>query len=228
MSLGGSRYISKKTVLKRLPTLKPNGLANGVSYFDGQFDDARLAINLVQTAIKSGAVCLNYMKVEGFNKNENSIIESVDVTDSETKNKYNIKGRAIINATGIFTDTVVKMYNPEHKKTVIPSQGIHLMLDSSFLQSEKAIMIPKTSDGRVLFIIPWYDKVIAGTTDTLIKKPKIEPQPLTEEVDFILETMNLHLTKKATRSDVLSVFSGLRPLAKPSKKRRYQRSIPKP
>lgn len=217
LSLGGSKYISKKTVLKRLPTLKSKGLANGVSYFDGQFDDARLAINLAQTAIEASAVCLNYMKVESFNKNPNDLIESVEVLDTESNKKYIVKGKAIINATGIFTDSVVKMYNPKHKKTVIPSQGIHLMLDSSFLKSDKAIMVPKTSDGRVLFIIPWHDKVIAGTTDTLIKKPKIEPQPLTEEVDFILETINQHLTKIATRKDVLSVFSGLRPLAKPAK-----------
>jgi glycerol-3-phosphate dehydrogenase len=217
LSLGASKFVSKKTVLKGLPTLKSKGLANGVSYFDGQFDDARLAINLAQTAIELDAVCLNYMKVERFNKNEYDIITSVEVLDTETKKRHTVKGKAIINATGIFTDSVLKMYNPKHKKTVIPSQGIHLMLDGSFLQSEKAIMIPKTSDGRVLFIIPWHNKVIAGTTDTLIKKPKIEPQPLREEVDFILETINQHLSKLATRDDVLSVFSGLRPLAKPAK-----------
>tara|TARA_R110002074_G_scaffold696_5_gene3910 strand:- start:74179 stop:75744 length:1566 start_codon:yes stop_codon:yes gene_type:complete len=216
LSLGGSKFISKKTVLKRLPTLKSKGLANGVSYFDGQFDDARLAINLAQTAIELGAVCLNYVKVERFNKNTNDLIESIEVRDNETRKSYTLKGKSIINATGIFTDSVLKMYNPNHKKTVIPSQGIHLMLDGSFLESDKAIMIPKTSDGRVLFIIPWHTKVIAGTTDTLIKKPKIEPIPLQEEVDFILETINQYLTKTATRSDVLSVFSGLRPLAKPS------------
>lgn len=217
LSLGSSKYISKKTVLKYLPTLKTENLANGVSYFDGQFDDARLAINLVQTAIEANAVCLNYMKVERFQKNENGNIEAVEILDIESEKLHSVKGKVIINATGIFTDRVVKLYNPNHKKTVIPSQGIHLMLDGSFLQSDKAIMVPKTSDGRVLFIIPWYDKVIAGTTDTLIKKPKIEPQPLTEEVDFILETINQHLTKKASREDILSVFSGLRPLAKPSK-----------
>lgn len=217
LSLGSSKYVSKKGVLNKLPTLKPRGLANGVSYFDGQFDDARLAINLAQTAIEFGATCLNYVKVDQFQKNELDIIEAVSVSDTETNISYTVKGKAIINATGIFTDSVLKMYNPNHKKTVIPSQGIHLMLDRTFLQSDKAIMIPKTSDGRVLFIIPWHDKVITGTTDTLIKKPKIEPQPLHEEVDFILETINQYLIKTATREDVLSVFSGLRPLAKPSK-----------
>ncbi|MEZ4779986.1 MAG: glycerol-3-phosphate dehydrogenase/oxidase [Flavobacteriaceae bacterium] len=217
LSLGSSKFVSKKTVLKKLPTLKKEGLANGVSYFDGQFDDARLAINLAQTAIELGAACLNYVKVNQFYKNNLDVIQSVSVTDTETQCTYKVKGKAFINATGIFTDSVLKMYNPNHKKTVIPSQGIHLMLDRCFLDSDKAIMIPKTSDGRVLFIIPWHDKVIAGTTDTLIKKPKIEPQPLHEEVDFILETINQYLTKTVHRTNVLSVFSGLRPLAKPSK-----------
>ncbi|MCB0457917.1 MAG: glycerol-3-phosphate dehydrogenase/oxidase [Flavobacteriaceae bacterium] len=217
LSLGNSKLVSKKQALTWLPTLKSKGLANGVSYYDGQFDDARLAINLAQTAIEWGAVCINYMKVESFQKNKLGNIESVLVTDTETGKLYSVKGKAIINATGIFTDSVLKMYNPNHKKTVFPSQGIHLLLDRSFLDSDKAIMIPKTSDGRVLFIIPWHNKVMAGTTDTLIKKPKIEPQPLHEEVDFILKTINQYLTKTAHRTDVLSVFSGLRPLAKPSK-----------
>ena len=135
--------------------------------------------------------------------------------DQETNTSYKVKGKVVINATGIFTDKILKMQDPAHKKTVVPSQGIHLVLDGSFLNSDRAIMIPKTSDGRVLFVIPWHGKVIAGTTDTLIKKPKIEPVAQETEIDFILETINAHLTKKAERKDVLSIFSGLRPLAKP-------------
>ena len=217
LSLGSSRWVKKEKVLSFLPTLKQEGLKNGVSYFDGQFDDARLALNLAQTALELGALPLNYMKVTGFQKNQENFISKVEVRDEETHKSYSIKGKMIVNATGIFTDKIIKLYRPEHKKTVVPSQGIHLMLDASFLGSDKAIMIPKTSDGRVLFIIPWYDKVIAGTTDTLIKKPKIEPTPLEEEVEFILDTINQYLTKKAHKKDVLSVFSGLRPLAKPKK-----------
>lgn len=217
LSLGASKWVSRKRVLKYLPTLKKEHLKNGVSYFDGQFDDARLALNLAQTAFELGALPLNYMKVKGFIKNDQDLITAVEVTDQETQKDYRISGKIIVNATGIFTDKILKLYKPEHKKTVIPSQGIHLMLDASFLNSDKAIMIPKTSDGRVLFIIPWHDKVIAGTTDTLIKKPKIEPVPLKEEVAFILETVNQYLNKEAKKEDVLSVFSGLRPLAKPKK-----------
>ncbi|NND63298.1 MAG: glycerol-3-phosphate dehydrogenase/oxidase [Flavobacteriaceae bacterium] len=217
LSLGPSRLVKKKSVIQMLPTLKTDNLFGGVSYFDGQFDDARLALNLAQTAEQHGATVLNYMKVLKLNKTDNNDISGVIVEDQETGNQFSVNGKVIINATGIFTDKILKMYNPKHKKTVVPSQGIHLMLDKSYLQGDTALMIPKTSDGRVLFIIPWYDKVIAGTTDTLIKKPKIEPVPLEEEVDFILDTINNYLTKKAERSDVLSVFSGLRPLAKPKK-----------
>ncbi len=215
LSLGSSKLVKKATIINTLPTLKRQGLSNGVSYFDGQFDDARLALNLAQTAIEKGATVLNYINVTQFEKGENGQIKFVHAEDSETQKKYKLKGKAIVNATGVFTDSVQKMLNPNHKKTIIPSQGIHLMLERSFLESDTAIMIPKTSDGRVLFIIPWHDKVIAGTTDTLIKKPKIEPKPLKKEVRFILDTINQYLTKTATEKDILSVFSGLRPLAKP-------------
>ncbi|MDC8002689.1 glycerol-3-phosphate dehydrogenase/oxidase [Aureisphaera galaxeae] len=217
LSLGSSKWLKRETVIEALPTLMTENLSSGVSYFDGQFDDARLALNLAQTAVEHGATVLNYFPVSALNSTENATVDSIVVTDSETQEGYNIKAKVVINATGIFTDKILKMKDPTHKKTVIPSQGIHLMLERSFLDSDAALMIPKTSDGRVLFIIPWHDKVIAGTTDTLIKKPKIEPVPLQEEVDFILETINTFLTKKASRSDVLSVFSGLRPLAKPKK-----------
>lgn len=215
LSLGSSHRIGKKKVKALLPTLKPQGLSSGVSYYDGQFDDARLALNLAQTALEHGATMLNYFKVNGLVQNEQKSVTGVLVTDSETERQYEIRSKVVVNATGIFTDKILKMRDSDHKKTVVPSQGVHLVLDRSFLESDRAIMIPKTSDGRVLFIIPWHDKVIAGTTDTLIKKPKIEPKAQEKEIDFILETINHFLVKKASHKDVLSVFSGLRPLAKP-------------
>ncbi len=213
-SLGHSKLIKKNTVIKNLPNLLHKYLVSGVSYFDGQFDDARLALNLAQTAIENGATVLNYMKVTGFLKNDENII-GVKAKNVETGDIFEVKSKVVINASGIFTDKILKMYNPKHKKTVVPSKGIHLVLDASFLNSEKAIMIPKTSDGRVLFIIPWQGKVIAGTTDTLIKKPILEPIALDTEIDFILNTLSKYLIKAPKREDVLSVFCGLRPLAKP-------------
>ncbi|MBN4070545.1 glycerol-3-phosphate dehydrogenase/oxidase [Olleya sp. AH-315-F22] len=213
-SLGHSKLIKRKTVIKQLPNLLHTHLVSGVSYFDGQFDDARLALNLAQTAIDKGATVLNYMKVIGLLKKDENII-GVKVKNTETNEVFNVKSKVVINASGIFTDNILKMYNPKHKKTVVPSQGVHLVLDASFLNSKKAIMIPKTSDGRVLFVIPWHGKVIAGTTDTLIKKPKLEPVALDAEIDFILNTLSRYLIKSPKREDVLSVFCGLRPLAKP-------------
>lgn len=217
LSLGPSTWIKKKHVKQKLPTLKTKGLSSGISYFDGQFDDARLAINLAQTASSLGASVFNYTKVTQFKKDSNHQITHLVVEDTETGTEYAIPAKTIVNATGIFTDKIQKMQNPKHKKTVVPSQGIHLMLERSVLESDTAVMIPKTSDGRVLFVIPWHDKVIAGTTDTLIKKPTIEPVPLEDEIDFIIETLNAYLKTEVTRKDVLSVFSGLRPLAKPKK-----------
>ena len=215
LSLGPSKFLSKKKVLKLFPTLKKQGLDNGVTYHDGQFDDARLAVNLAQTAYELGALPINYMKVTGFTKSDKNEIVSVDVYDEELLEEYKIQGKVFINATGIFTDKILKLYTNTHKKTVIPSQGIHLVLENSFLQSEKAIMIPRTSDGRILFIIPWYDKIIVGTTDTPIKKPQIEPKALEVEIDFILETLRQYLICEVSRKDICSIFVGLRPLAKP-------------
>lgn len=214
-SLGKSKYLSKDKVLEANPTLKSDKLSGGVMYYDGQFDDARLALNLAQTAARQGATVLNYCKAIGFETDHQKKINKVNILDSISGNTYKAKTKVVINATGIFTDKTLKLYNTAHKKTVVPSQGIHLMLDGSYLQGTTAIMIPKTTDGRVLFIIPWHNSVIAGTTDTPIKKPNIEPKPLREEVQFILDTINQYLAKKATVDDVRSVFSGLRPLAKP-------------
>lgn len=216
-SLGKSRLLRKNETIRKLPTLKPEKLKGGVSYQDGQFDDARLAVNLAQTAIENGATVLNHMKVTALLKDEAQTVTGVKVKDTETGTTYEVNARVVINATGIFTNKILKMDNPEQKKTVVPSQGIHLVLDSSFLNSTYALMIPKTSDGRVLFAIPWKGKTVVGTTDTPVKKPKLEPEALEKEIEFILKTVAQYLTKVPVRSDVLSVFAGLRPLAAPKK-----------
>ncbi len=217
LSLGKSTLISKKDTLKNLPTLKAENIKSGVTYQDGQFDDSRLAINLAQTIIDHGGTAINHFKVINLIKINDSISEVV-VEDQETGEKYSVKSKIVINATGIFTDEILSLNDNTHRQSVVPSQGIHLVLDNSFLKSDKAIMIPKTSDGRVLFIIPWNDKVIAGTTDTLIHEHSLEPVALESEIDFILNTMDAYLTRKPKREDVLSVYAGLRPLAAPKDK----------
>ena len=215
LSLGKSELIDKAKVLNFLLNLKKENLSNGVVYHDGQFDDSRLAINLVQTAIEQGGTVLNYFKVKTILKDKNSKNKGVTVIDKETGKTYIINSKCIINATGIFTDKILKKNDPTHKKTVVPSRGVHLVFDKSFLNSEYAIMIPKTSDGRVLFIIPWHDKVLVGTTDTPVKKKTLDPVATRAEINFILRNVNQYLSNVTKKENILSVFAGLRPLAAP-------------
>lgn len=213
--LGRSLPMSKKSVLKEIPRITQQGLRGGVVYHDGQFDDSRMGINLMQTAVEQGAVVLNYVKVTGLNKNEKNKTSGVNIYDTVSGQEYTLKTKAVINATGIFVDDIIKMDAPEKDNIVRPSQGVHLVVDKSFLGGDTAIMIPKTSDGRVLFGVPWHDKVVLGTTDTPLKEFILEPKALDEEVEFILKTAGQYLTKRPKREDVLSVFAGLRPLAAP-------------
>jgi glycerol-3-phosphate dehydrogenase len=218
LSLGSSKYLSKEKTIELLPSVEPNKLQSGVLYHDGQFDDSRLAINLAQTAIENGACVLNHFKVTQLLKNPKKQITGVKATDQESGIEYTLQSKAVINATGVFTNAIMKMNDPVYKKYIVPSQGIHLVFDKSFLPGGHALMIPKTSDGRVLFAVPWHDKIVVGTTDTLVRKSNIEPIALEKEIDFVLKTAQKYLTKDPTRADVLSVFAGLRPLAAPEKK----------
>lgn len=214
LSLGRTKYINKNKTAEKLPTIEQNGLSSGVVYQDGQFDDARLAVNMAQTIAEQGGSVINYAKVTGLLKENNKIV-GVKLKDLLENKEYELKSQVVINATGVFTNDILNMDNPNHGKFVVPSQGIHLVLDRSFLPSNDALMIPKTSDGRVLFAVPWHNVVVVGTTDTLVEKESFEPQALEKEINFVLETACRYLTKKPTRKDVLSVFAGLRPLAAP-------------
>ncbi|MBN2639794.1 MAG: glycerol-3-phosphate dehydrogenase/oxidase [Bacteroidales bacterium] len=215
LGLGPSEHISTKEVMQCIPNLKKKGLNGGVVYYDGQFDDARLAVNLAQTLEDNDGVAINYMKVVGLIKDEHGFISGVTVHDQESGESYELSARVVINATGVFADEVIRMDEPNARKTIVPSQGVHIILEKKFLQGESAIMIPKTSDGRVLFAVPWHGKVIVGTTDTLMEDISLEPRALKEEIDFILSTAGQYLTYQPKRSDVLSVYAGLRPLAAP-------------
>lgn len=213
LGLGPSKSLTPEETIKSIPTLVNNGLKGGVVYQDGQFDDARMAISLALTCADYGGTVLNYMEVTGLLKNDEDIIEGVEVRDLENNENYRLKAKAVINATGVWADRVMQMDKPDTKDMIRPSQGVHLVLDKSFLQSKDAIMIPHTSDGRVLFAVPWYNRVIVGTTDTLVKDASLEPRALKEEIEFILNTAGIYLTKVPTRKDVKSIFAGLRPLA---------------
>jgi glycerol-3-phosphate dehydrogenase len=214
-SFGKSKYLSKSETLQLMPGIKEKDLKGAIRYFDGKFDDARLAINIAQTAIEQGAILINYMRVIGLLKN-GSAVSGVEVEDAITKQKFKFNAKVVINATGIFVDEILYMNNPNAKKMVRPSQGVHIVLKKEFLNSNSALMIPKTSDGRVLFAVPWHNHLLVGTTDTPINEHSLEPTALKEEIDFILSTAGVYFKNKPTEKDVLSVFSGLRPLAAPT------------
>jgi glycerol-3-phosphate dehydrogenase len=211
---GPSQLISKEETLRRLPNVNPEGLTGGVIYYDGQFDDARLLINLVATAAEQGATLLNYAPVTGLRKGGDGIVSGVAWENVETGETFNARAKVVVNATGPFTDSVRRLAEPDATPLIAPSQGAHLVLDRSFLPGASAIMVPHTSDGRVMFAIPWHGHTLVGTTDTPMKHAPLEPVALDREIEFMLETASLYLEKKPARADILSVFAGIRPLAK--------------
>ncbi len=213
-SFGKSKILSTKETLEKIPNLKSKNLRGAVVYFDGQFEDARLLINLATTAFEQGATVLNYAEVTELTKNASNKIEGVKFRDAETNQEFYAKAKIVINATGAFCDAVRRLSDKNAPRIISPSQGIHLVFDKSFLPMENALMIPKTSDGRVLFAIPWQGKTLIGTTDTPIAKPELEPKALDKEIEFILETAQNYLAKPPCREDILSIFAGIRPLVK--------------
>ena len=213
LSLGASVQLSKAETLHKLPNLRPTGLRGGVLYHDGQFDDARLAVNLAQTCIDLGGTALNYCAVQALLKDAHGRLTGVRAADLETSTAYELRAKTVVNATGIFVDEVRRLDEPNARPLVQPSQGVHLVLDPSFLPGNAALMIPSTDDGRVLFAVPWLGRVVLGTTDTPVPTASLEPRAQEEEIDFLLRTAAQYLTRAPSRADVLSIFVGLRPLA---------------
>ncbi len=211
---GKSRNLSKEETLEYLPTLRRDGLRGGVLYYDGQFDDARFLISLVQTAFEQGAFLLNYCPVERLERNGEGVVTALHVRDAETGEELRVEARVVVNAAGPFVDSVRRLADPSAPALVTPSQGVHLVFDRSFLPADMAIMVPHTSDGRVLFAIPWQEHTLIGTTDTPVAETSLDPRPLEVEIDFILRTAGLYLHKVPRREDVLSMFAGIRPLVR--------------
>jgi glycerol-3-phosphate dehydrogenase len=211
---GTSRMLSREETLEHLPTLKTEGLRGGAVYYDGQFDDARLLIHMVATAFEQGATLLNYVEVTGLTKDAHGFVDGVSARDVETGNELRATAKVVVNATGAFSDLLRRKADPAAAPMIVPSQGIHLVFEPSFLRGENAIMVPHTSDGRVLFAIPWHGHTLVGTTDTPIAAATLEPVAMEHEIEFILATAGQYLTKAPTRDDVLSVFAGIRPLVR--------------
>jgi glycerol-3-phosphate dehydrogenase len=212
LGFGPSRNLSKEETLELLPTIETRGLRGGVIYYDGQFDDARLAIELAATAASQGAVVLNYAPVVRLIR-RGDVVRGVVAEDEESGREIAVEGKVVVNATGPFSDAVRRLDEDDHAPMIRPSQGVHIVLPREFLPGTSAIMVPHTDDGRVLFAIPWQGRLVVGTTDTPIAEVSFEPRPHPEEIDFLLEHAARYLTKDPKRSDILSAFAGIRPLA---------------
>ena len=217
LGLGKSEIISKQETEKLIPNVNKKGLRGGVIYHDGQFDDSRMAITLALSADSKKTALLNYCNVEGLIKKDGEI-KGLNFTDSINSKKYQIKSKVVINATGVFAEEIIRMDQPKIEKMIQPSQGVHIVLERRFLKNKHAILIPQTSDGRVLFAVPWKNYVVVGTTDTQVKKASEEPKALKEEVDFILKNAGNYMSVKPKKDNIKSVFAGLRPLAATSNK----------
>lgn len=212
LGLGPSTLLNRDETIGLIPNVKKKGLRGGVIYHDGQFDDARMAVSLAQTAANQGACLMNYFGVTGLEK-EGEMITGVQAKDMLTGQSYTLPAKVVVNATGVFSDSIMQMDQPKANKLITPSQGVHLVLEKRFLNAPHAIMVPHTTDGRVLFAVPWNDYVVVGTTDTQQEQTLEEPIALDKEIDFILENAGAYMTTPPTRDDVKSVFAGLRPLA---------------
>jgi glycerol-3-phosphate dehydrogenase len=220
--LGKTEFLSQAQTLACLPAARVEGLRGSVKYWDGQFNDARLALALARTAATYGALLINYCRALRL-RYDGDEISGLEVSDVETGKTYEIKSRCVINATGVWVDelrqldgkTVPSKSGRPVKPMVAPSQGVHIVVDRDFLKSDHALMVPKTADGRVLFAVPWLGKVILGTTDTPRDDLAREPLAFEEEIEFILTESARYLTRGPKRSDVKSIWVGLRPLVKP-------------
>ncbi len=209
---GPSRLLSKEAVRERIPAIETEGLRGGVLYHDGQFDDSRLLIHLAWTAASKGAVIANYVRATEVLHGTDGAVRGVRARDEETGEVFDVEARAVVNATGPFADAVRRLDDPDAAPMICPSQGVHLVLDASFLAGDAAIMVPRTEDKRVMFAIPWHGRTLVGTTDTPIDEVTLEPRPRAEEIEFLLRTAGRYLARDPGPEDVLSVFAGIRPL----------------
>lgn len=214
LNLAPSRSLSPAETIDLIPNLELEGLEGGIKYHDGQFDDARMCVALARTATDNGATVLNHATVTGLLRNNSGHIDGVCFRDEESGESHRVRASVVVNATGVFSDSLRRMDDPEVQAIIEPSRGVHLVLDASFLQGQTAVMVPHTDDGRILFVIPWHGSCLVGTTDEKAPEPVLEPRASDEEVEFILRNAARYLDHEPERSDVRCVFAGLRPLVR--------------
>ncbi|MGC1462997.1 MAG: glycerol-3-phosphate dehydrogenase/oxidase [Terracidiphilus sp.] len=215
LSMGRSEILSAKATLEKLPGLVGDGLHGGILYHDGQFDDARYAIALLLTFQDLGGTAINYVEATGMLKLNDRTI-GIQARDREDGASFDLHAKVVINACGVFVENTVSMDRGEHASLLAVSQGTHFVLPKSFLPGKTALMIPKTADGRVLFAIPWHGATIVGTTDEPVDNVSAEPRALISEKKFLLEHITRYLDRRPRAEEILSVWSGLRPLVKKS------------
>lgn len=216
--LGATEFLSRAETLRDLPTVQTKGLKGGVKYWDGQFDDARLALALARSAARAGALLVNYCAATGLIHEAGKVV-GLQLSDEESGQTLTVRAKCIVNATGVWVDRLRELdgqaIGREARPMVAPSQGVHIVVDRSFLPTDHALLVPKTADGRVLFAVPWLGKTILGTTDTPRNDLAREPMAFREELDFILGEAGRYLSKAPTPADIRSIWVGLRPLVKP-------------
>ncbi len=213
LKLNKTQILSKEKTLHQMPNCDASKIRGGIMYQDGQFDDARFALGLAATAMEQGATVLNHIEVKRLTKT-NERVTGVIAYDTYNNIEYTLQAKTIVNATGVFVEDILKLDTPDNYKLLAPSQGVHIVLDKKYFNSAEALMIPKTTDGRVLFAIPWHGKVVIGTTDTLVKETSYEPKATEAEVNFIIDNFNYYTSMPIDKKDILSVYTGLRPLIK--------------
>ncbi|MDG5978076.1 FAD dependent oxidoreductase [Hydrogenophaga taeniospiralis CCUG 15921] len=220
--LGRTAFLNRRQTLEALPGVNPQGLHGGVQYWDGQFDDARLALALARTAEAAGALVLNYARVTAVRRLDDAghPVSELDVSDRFSEALYKVRARCVVNATGVWVDELRAHSSGASaqdapKRMVSPSQGVHVVVDREFLPGDQALLVPKTRDGRVLFAVPWLGKLVLGTTDTPRQDLPREPDAFAEELDFILSEAGHVLSRPVTKADIRSIWVGLRPLVAP-------------
>ena len=224
LNIEKSRYLDRAETVAKIPNVQQEDLIGGIQYHDGQFDDARMAISLAQTAVDHGATIANYVEATGFLKKQERLL-GASVRDTLSGDTFEIRAKVVVNATGVFSDRLRKLDDPASTEMIEPAQGVHLVLDGSFQPGANAIMVPHTDDGRVLFVIPWHERALVGTTDTPMEQAELEPRALPEELEFILRNASRYMEKDPSIDDVLSVFAGQRPLVFPGGKSGDSKSV---
>lgn len=210
-SFGSSRVLSARDTLAALPGLALDRLSGGVQYYDGQFDDARMALALALTLTDQGGMALNHARVYRLLE-RNGKVAGVQAEDRETGDVFEIQAKVVINATGVFSDAIRSLDEPGAPSLLAVSQGSHFVLPREFLSGTHALMVPRTVDGRVLFAIPWHGSVVVGTTDEPVAAPALEPHALAGERNFLLDQIEHYFGRKPKAAEILSMWSGLRPL----------------